>query len=62
MPYDVRYVEGNKEGEKWETYNPDTGKVYGKHSSESEAEDQKKALYANANPETEVIHIRKKSL
>jgi acyl-CoA reductase-like NAD-dependent aldehyde dehydrogenase len=58
MPYKVR----QKDNGKWEVYNPDTGKVYGTHDSEKDAEDQKKALYANADPENETIHVRKKSL
>jgi hypothetical protein len=53
MPYEVRFNDDNKDGEKWETYNPDTGKVYGKHSSKKKAEDQQAALYANADPDEE---------
>ena len=48
MPYKVR-----KKGDKWEVYNPDTGKVYGTHDTKEDAEAQVKALYANANPEDE---------
>lgn len=57
MPYKIR-----KKGDKWEVYNPDTGKVYGTHDTKSDAEDQVKALYANSDPEDErrVIRVRLK--
>lgn len=48
MPYEVR-----KSGEYWEVYNPETGRVYGKHKSKEEAEAHKRALYANADPKKE---------
>ena len=49
MPYNIR-----KKGDKWEVYNPDTGKVYGTHDTRKAAEDQQKALYVNAPPDKEV--------
>ena len=61
MPYKIR-----KSGDKWEVYNPDTGKVYGIHDTKEEAEAQVKALYAQAPPEDEskkvtiTIKMRKK--
>lgn len=58
MPYKIR-----KSGDKWEVYNPDTGKVYGTHDSKEAAEKQVKALYANAPPEEEgrlKLRIKKK--
>jgi len=57
MPYKIR-----KNGEEWEVYNPDTGKVYGKHKTKKSAEDQVAALYVNANPENEnrKLRIRRK--
>lgn len=57
MPYKKR-----KKGDKWEVYNPDTGKVYGTHDTEAQADAQIRALYANANPENEARHlsVRKK--
>lgn len=48
MPYKV-----GKRGNKWVVYNPDTGKVYGKHDSKPEADDQKKALWVNSPPSKE---------
>lgn len=59
MPYKKR-----KKGNKWEVYNPDTGKVYGTHSSEEKADAQIAALYANTNPEEEVVtlKVRKKKI
>lgn len=48
MPYKIR-----KKGNRWEVYNPDTGKIYGTHSTRKEAEDQVKALYTNADPSEE---------
>jgi hypothetical protein len=54
MPYKVRE---NDDG-KWEVYNPDTGKIYGTHETKEDAEAQKRALYANANPENEAIKVR----
>lgn len=48
MPYKVR-----KSGDKWETYNPESGKVYGTHEAKKEAEAQQRALYANAPPNNE---------
>lgn len=53
MPYDVK-----KDGNKWKTYNPNSGKVYGTHDTEKEAEAQKRALYTNAPPENEGFDIR----
>ena len=44
MPYDYRYVAGNKSGEKWEVYNKDTGKVMGKHPTKKDALKQIAAL------------------
>lgn len=48
MPYEIR-----KDGEYWEVYNPETGRVYGRHKSKSDAEAQVRALYANADPKKE---------
>jgi len=48
MPYEIR-----KSGSYWEVYNPETGRVYGKHKTRAEAEAQRRALYANANPKEE---------
>jgi hypothetical protein len=44
MPYKVR-----KTGEKWETYNPETGKVYGEHSTRRQALIQPEKEELNAN-------------
>lgn len=56
MPYEIR-----KSGEYWEVYNPDTGRVYGKHKTREEALAHQRALYANANPKKEhsTFNIRK---
>lgn len=51
MPYKVR-----KSGEKWETYNPETGKVYGEHPTRGQALAQQAALYKNAPPEKEDLN------
>lgn len=51
MPYKVR-----KTGDEWETYNPETGKVYGKHPTRSQAVAQQGALYKNAPPEKEDLN------
>lgn len=51
MPYAVKKV-GEDD---WVCYNPDTGKIYGHHKSKKEADDQRKALYANASPEDESL-------
>lgn len=48
MPYDLK-----KENNKWIVWNPDTKKVYGRHSSKAKARAQQKALYASAPPEKE---------
>jgi predicted protein tyrosine phosphatase len=48
MPYKVA-----RRGEKWAVVNPVTGKVYGEHPSEKEADAQLHALYANAPLEDE---------
>lgn len=48
MPYEVK-----KQGSQWVVYNPDTGKVYGKHKTKKEAIQQQRALYTNANPKQE---------
>lgn len=48
MPYAIR-----RRGSKWITYNPESGKVYGTHGSRSQAEAQRRALYANAPPSEE---------
>lgn len=50
MPYDTRKVNDHE----WETYNPDTGKVYGTHPTEEKAIAQKKLLYAKSPPDKEV--------
>lgn len=51
MPYKVRKQDG-----KWETYNPDTGKVYGEHPTRGQALAQQAALYRNAPPEKEELN------
>lgn len=59
MPYDVK-----KDGNKWVCFNKDTGKVYGRFDTKKEAQDQMKALMANANPKSEkklTVKIRKSS-
>jgi hypothetical protein len=43
MPYAVR-----KRGSQYVVVNADTGRVFGRHSTKSKAERQKRALYANA--------------
>lgn len=48
MPYEIR-----KNGKRYEVYNPDTGKVYGRHSSRAKARKQQAALYAVAPPDKE---------
>lgn len=48
MPYAVR-----RSGDKWQTYNPESGKVYGTHDSKGGAEAQLRALYVNAPPSEE---------
>lgn len=48
MPYEVR-----KNGKRWEVFNPDTGKVYGRHASKEKARKQQAALYVNALSEKE---------
>lgn len=51
MPYKVRKIDGE-----WETYNPETGKVYGKHPTRGQAVAQQGALYKNAPPEKEELN------
>jgi len=51
MPYKVRKIDGE-----WETYNPETGKVYGKHPTRGQAVAQQGALYKNAPPEKEDLN------
>ena len=48
MPYEIR-----KNGSRWEVYNPENGKVYGRHATKSQARKQQAALYVNAPPEKE---------
>jgi hypothetical protein len=52
MPYKVE-----RRGEKWAVVNPETGKVYGEHPSEKQADAQLRVLYANA-PENTARHQR----
>uniref|UniRef100_A0A6M3IG25 Uncharacterized protein n=1 Tax=viral metagenome TaxID=1070528 RepID=A0A6M3IG25_9ZZZZ len=47
MPYAVR-----KQGEKWITYNSDTGDVKGKHDSKEKANKQLRLLYMVKHGET----------
>jgi hypothetical protein len=49
MPYNIKKLKTGK----WIVYNPDTGKVYGTHPTRKDAQDQQKALYANAPPSKE---------
>jgi hypothetical protein len=42
MPAKVR-----KRGNKWEVFNPESGKVYGSHKNRASALSQMRALYAN---------------
>lgn len=51
MPYKVRKID-----DEWETYNPETGKVYGKHPTRGQAVAQQGALYKNAPPEKEELN------
>lgn len=44
MPYSVK-----KSGNKWETYNKKTGKVYGKHDTKQGAIDQLAAIKSNTS-------------
>lgn len=55
MPYSKRKTESDK----WEVINSDSGDVKGTHDSEAEADDQLKALYANAAPEDEKSAVQK---
>lgn len=49
MPYGVRKAGDHR----WQTVNTETGKVFGTHPTEEQAEAQKRALYVNAPPEQE---------
>lgn len=51
MPYKIRKQDGE-----WETYNPETGKVYGKHPTRGKALAQQSALYQSAPPEKEDLN------
>ncbi len=42
MPYSIR-----QSGSKWEVFNPETGRVSGRHSSKKKAKAQLRALFAN---------------
>jgi hypothetical protein len=48
VPYAVR-----RKGLMYDTYNPLTGRVYGRHPTKAEAEAQRRALYAKAPPGVE---------
>ena len=48
MPYSIRKINN-----KWEVYNDETNKVYGRHASKAKARAQQQALYVNAPSEKE---------
>jgi hypothetical protein len=48
VPYSIRKVNN-----KWEVYNDESGKVYGRHASKAKARAQQAALYVNAPPDKE---------